>query len=211
MSNEDAIRRLRAKGQPIRLFGESDKDRRLRLRALELIEENDAKEGGGGLNDFKRVLAGMDEDIDAKEAEKRMLNAKGSTPNPDSDATGDAKGKKADKSGKSKESKPQEVLDLGLIQRDPNALYPLVYRALKDVLNEWGQAMDEREGVLFISLNVETPFADSAFGFTDHVKRSTQGKLAAATQVSSAEYLKPLFRMLKQRVCAASGICLSAT
>ncbi|KAG8923256.1 mRNA splicing protein prp18 [Tulasnella sp. 418] len=33
----------------------------------------------------------------------------------------------------------------------------------------------------------------------DHVKRSTQGKLAAATQVSSAEYLKPLFRNLKQR------------
>ena len=41
ISNEETIRRLRAKGQPIRLFGESDKDRRLRLRALELIEEKD--------------------------------------------------------------------------------------------------------------------------------------------------------------------------
>ena len=39
ISNEEAIRRLRVKGQPIRLFGESDKERRLRLRALELIEE----------------------------------------------------------------------------------------------------------------------------------------------------------------------------
>lgn len=36
--------------------------------------------------------------------------------------------------------------------------------------------------------------------FTEHVKRSTQGKLAAATQVQSAEYLKPLFRTLRSRV-----------
>lgn len=39
ISPEEVVRRLRAKGQPIRLFGESDKDRKTRLRALELIEE----------------------------------------------------------------------------------------------------------------------------------------------------------------------------
>ena len=33
----------------------------------------------------------------------------------------------------------------------------------------------------------------------DHVKRSTQGKLAAATCVQSAEYLKPLFKALRKR------------
>lgn len=36
--------------------------------------------------------------------------------------------------------------------------------------------------------------------FTEHVKRTTQGKLAAATQVQSAEYLKPLFKALRSRV-----------
>lgn len=148
ISNEDAIRRLRAKGQPVRLFGESDKDRRLRLRALELIEENDAgKEGGGGRNDFNRVMAGMEEDLDAKEAERRMLSGQSTVPG--NEAAGgdkDAKGKKVDRSGKNRDGKPQGVLDLSLVQRDPNQLYPLIYRALKDVLNEWGEAMDQREG-----------------------------------------------------------------
>lgn len=39
--------------------------------------------------------------------------------------------------------------------------------------------------------------------FLDQVKRSTQGKLAAATQVQSAEYLKPLFKQLRSRTMAA--------
>lgn len=34
----------------------------------------------------------------------------------------------------------------------------------------------------------------------ENIKRSTQGKLAAATQVQSAEYLKPLFKTLRSRV-----------
>jgi len=34
----------------------------------------------------------------------------------------------------------------------------------------------------------------------EHVKRTTQGKLAAATQVQSAQYLKPLFKLLRSRV-----------
>ncbi|KAG9037889.1 mRNA splicing protein prp18 [Tulasnella sp. JGI-2019a] len=177
--NEDAIRRLRAKGQPIRLFGESDKDRRLRLRALELIEENDAaKDGGGGLNDFKRVMAGMEMGLDAKEAEKKMLSGK-APPVGSQDQVDVEKDAKAKREEKAREAKgQQEPIDLTLVQRDPNALYPLIYRALKDVLHEWAEAMDQRE---------------------EHIKRSTAGKHAAGTQVSSAEYLKPLFRTLKQR------------
>ncbi|KAJ3018701.1 hypothetical protein NUW54_g269 [Trametes sanguinea] len=37
------------------------------------------------------------------------------------------------------------------------------------------------------------------FYFAEHVKRTTQGKLAAATQRQSAEYLKPLFKLLRAR------------
>jgi len=33
----------------------------------------------------------------------------------------------------------------------------------------------------------------------DDIKRSTQGKLAAATQVQSADYMKPLFKQLKAK------------
>lgn len=34
----------------------------------------------------------------------------------------------------------------------------------------------------------------------ENVKRTTQGKLAAATQIQSADYLKPLFKLLRSRV-----------
>jgi pre-mRNA-splicing factor 18 len=39
LSNEEVTRRLRKKDEPIRLFGETEKQRRIRLRALEVIEE----------------------------------------------------------------------------------------------------------------------------------------------------------------------------
>ncbi|RPD60962.1 Prp18-domain-containing protein [Lentinus tigrinus ALCF2SS1-7] len=153
ISNEETIRRLRAKGQPIRLFGESDKERRLRLRALELIEEKD-HERHGGQNDFKKAL----EDVDKQTQEEAARE----------------KGKKKDKEA----SLMSDVLDLELVKTDPDKLYPIIYYALKRALKEWEQWMDDRP---------------------DHIKRTTQGKLAAATQRQSAEYLKPLFKLLRTR------------
>lgn len=158
ISNEESVRRLRLKGQPIRLFAESDKDRRLRLRALELIEER-GHERQGGQNDFKKAL----EDVENIEKE---MNAKGSN----------SKKKMKDDMV---EQQVNGVLDLGLIKTDPDKLYPIIYYALKRTLKEWAESMDERP---------------------ESVKRSTQGKLAAATQVQSAEYLKPLFKTLRSRV-----------
>ncbi|EJD06495.1 Prp18-domain-containing protein [Fomitiporia mediterranea MF3/22] len=158
ISNEDAIRRLRAKGQPIRLFGETDRERRLRLRALELIEEK-GHDRHGGQNDFKKAL----EDVETNELEAK------------------AKGKEREKDPKNKDDADTSgtvIIDPDLIKTDPDKLYPLIYYALKKTLREWGEAMDERP---------------------EHIKRSTQGKLAAATQVQSAQYLKPLFKSLRSR------------
>ncbi|KAH9945501.1 pre-mRNA splicing factor [Epithele typhae] len=161
ISNEETVRRLRAKGQPVRLFGESDKDRRLRLRALELIEEKD-HERHGGQNDFKRAL----EDVENVERQK--------TDRQRQEEAGREKGKKRD--GES--ALGSETLDLQLVKTDPDKLYPMIYYALKRALKEWEQWMDDRP---------------------EHVKRTTQGKLAAATQRQSAEYLKPLFKLLRAR------------
>ncbi|KIM39702.1 hypothetical protein M413DRAFT_446605 [Hebeloma cylindrosporum] len=154
ISNEETVRRLRAKGQPVRLFGELDKDRRLRLRALELIEEK-GHDRQGGQNDFKKAL----EDVENSERELRNKSSKGK---------------------KKEENDPNanSVLDLNLVKTDPDKLYPLIYYALKRTLKDWEEAMDERP---------------------EHIKRTTQGKLAAATQVQSAEYLKPLFKTLRSR------------
>ncbi|KDQ53112.1 hypothetical protein JAAARDRAFT_61426 [Jaapia argillacea MUCL 33604] len=157
ISNEETIFRLRSKSQPIRLFGESDKDRRLRLRALELIEEKD-HERLGGQNDFKKAL----EDVENAE---RELKAKASS------SDGKTKGKK-------KDEEFAGILDLGLIKSDPDKLYPIIYYALKRTLKEWEEALEERP---------------------EHIKRATQGKLAAATQKQAADYLKPLLKLLRSR------------
>jgi len=117
---------LRQKGQPIRLFAESDKERRLRLRALELIEER-GTERQGGQNDFKKAL----EDV---ENVGREL---------------DAKNKGGRKNLKDEvEQQVNGVLDLGLVKSDPDKLYPIIYYALKRTLKEWAEAMDERPGAL---------------------------------------------------------------
>jgi pre-mRNA-splicing factor 18 len=123
MSEKETIRRLRAKGQPIRLFAEADKERRLRLRALELIEEK-GSERQGGQNDFKKAL----EDVENVERELQNKNNKGKKKgDPEQASTG--------------------VLDLGLIKSDPDKLYPLIYYALKRTLKEWEESMDERLGM----------------------------------------------------------------
>ncbi|KAG0708085.1 Prp18 domain-containing protein [Suillus ampliporus] len=155
--NNEAIRRLRAKGQPIRLFGESDRDRRLRLRALELIEERGHEKAG--TNDFRKAL----EDVESVERELRAKNDKG---------------KKKDDGEVNNSAGSVAMVDLELIKTDPDKLYPIIYYALKRTLKEWEEAMDERP---------------------ENVKRTHQGKLAAATQVQSAEYLKPLFKTLRSR------------
>jgi pre-mRNA-splicing factor 18 len=126
ISVEETIRRLRAKGQPIRLFGESDKDRRLRLRALELIEEKD-HEKQGGQNDFRKAL----EEVESRD---RELKAK--------------EGEVKDKKKIEAEAAAASVLDLNLIKTDPKKLYPIIFHALKRMLKEWEESMDERPGRL---------------------------------------------------------------
>lgn len=124
ISNEETIRRLRAKGQPIRLFGEADKDRRLRLRALELIEEK-GHERHGGQNDFKKAL----EDVESR-AQKEM----------------DLEKARKKEGRESKDTSGAEVLDLTLVKSDPDKLYPIIYYALKRTLKEWEEWMDDRPG-----------------------------------------------------------------
>ena len=131
ISNDETIRRLRAKGQPIRLFGESDKDRRLRLRALELIEEK-GHERVGGQNDFRKAL----EDVESAERLMRDRNA--------NSAADVGKGKKKDESTSG--DGEIAVLDMALIKTDPDKLYPIIYYALKSMLKEWGESMAERPG-----------------------------------------------------------------
>jgi len=135
LSNEETIRRLRVKGQPIRLFGELDRERRLRLRALELIEERD-QERQGGQNDFKKALE------DVENVEKLMNKNVG-----DSSSAGKRK-------DESKDS--VDILDLDLLKTDTQKVYPIIYYALKRKLKEWEEWMDQRPGTFPTHLSLST-------------------------------------------------------
>lgn len=128
ISNEEAIKRLRAKGQPIRLFGETDKERRLRLRALELIEER-GQDKTMGQNDFRKAL----EDVEAEERKKlEGVN-------------------QAEIKGRGKEKDLNTSVDLNLLKTDPDKLYPVIYYALKKILAEWGEWLEQRPGMSSLS------------------------------------------------------------
>lgn len=60
LSRKEVIKRLRERGEPIRLFGESDEDAYNRLRHLE-ISEPDATNGMG--NDFKAAMDKVNDEI----------------------------------------------------------------------------------------------------------------------------------------------------
>ncbi|WWC91131.1 uncharacterized protein L201_006072 [Kwoniella dendrophila CBS 6074] len=206
ISPEECIRRLRLKGQPIRLFGESDKERRLRLRALELLEAQSGSSGNNkghhGRNDFMKLLDSMDSGLDKKEIEKKARElhkqseekSKLILKNENNEKQGiqqdDKKEEEEEDSNnnntqegllsKKNSSKGQNlgVLDLNLVKTDPNKLYPLIYYALKNTVKEWEEYMDSRP---------------------EEIRRSTQGRMASATQVQSAQNLKPLFKSLRSR------------
>ncbi|PRQ70567.1 Prp18 domain-domain containing protein [Rhodotorula toruloides] len=186
ISNDEAIRRLRQKGQPIRLFGESDKDRRLRLRALELLDAE--REGPiGQRNEFQRALENKEKEAELEEIARRggggtkvdALKKKGRE-NGSASATPEPSASK-DSGLDKKEPNPKDedvLVDLDLVRTNPHKVYPQIYHALKRVLKEWEQSLADRP---------------------ESVKRSAQGKIAAATQATSAEYLKPLFKSLRKR------------
>jgi pre-mRNA-splicing factor 18 len=149
ISPQEATRRLRAKGEPIRLFGETDKETRLRLRALELIEERGER---FGQNDFMRALAGAESGVSLEQLEKeRMQREKEVRAAKDGGDKDDAKdGEQEGDSGKKSSRRTGEgigmesLLDLGLIRKDMMKVYPIIYYTLKGLLEEWGKSLADR-------------------------------------------------------------------
>ena len=122
VSNAEAVRRLRLKGQPILLFGETDKERRLRLRALELIEERT----DGGRNEFALALERIGEgETKQKEKKKDKEVVVIAAPEP-ADGKAPAGGK-----GEKKPKDEDVIVDVSLVKTDPHKVYPQIYFALK--------------------------------------------------------------------------------
>ncbi|KAJ2059835.1 hypothetical protein GGI17_004173 [Coemansia sp. S146] len=161
VSAEEAVRRLRARGEPIRLFGESDGQRQRRLRVLELSEEksdgqrNEFRhvlaqvEAGAMLDDLRRQAKMNDDEEEKRQHRYALLAAYDVTP-----------------------------ISLSLLRSDMDRLCTLLYVYFKRLLYEWDDYLATRP---------------------EEERRSAEGKMAAATQRQSADYLKPFFRNLKQR------------
>ncbi|KAI8323783.1 Prp18-domain-containing protein [Martensiomyces pterosporus] len=161
ISNDEAVKRLRARGEPIRLFGESDKQRRMRLRQLELSEEKT----DGQANEFRRVLAQVEAGAMLEDLKRQAK-------------MDDGEEEKRRKKYALLESYDTSDISMDLLRTDMDRLSTLLYVYFKRTLYEWEDYLATR------------PEAE---------RRSAEGKMAAATQRQSADYLKPFFRSLKHR------------
>ncbi|KAI0242181.1 hypothetical protein L0F63_002960 [Massospora cicadina] len=170
---EEVTRRLRAKGQPIRLFDESNRQRQLRLRALELMEERT----DGQRNDFMKVLEAMDTDLQLDYLRNPVDQAEA----------------QSDKNKSKRGSNYAEIdtteLTMEMVQNNTERAFGLLYVFFKRVLREWEFEMNNRP---------------------EEVKRTTQGKTAAAIQKQTADYMKPFFRQLKKKTIASDVLTLIA-
>ncbi|KAI8353734.1 Prp18 domain-containing protein [Mortierella sp. GBAus27b] len=123
---EEVIRRLRARGQPIRLFGETDQQRKIRLRALELVEDRSE----GQRNDFMRALENAETGL--------HMEALGQQTGKES------KDKKKQKEGSSRKDVDTSLISTDLLEKDQDKLYVLIYTYFKRLLREWEHDLDER-------------------------------------------------------------------
>ncbi|KAI9315259.1 Prp18 domain-containing protein [Dichotomocladium elegans] len=126
ITREEVIRRLRAKGHPIRLFGETDKQCKIRLRALELMEEHSEEQGQR--NDYMRKLEEMEEGMRLEELKQKA---------------GVQDEKKLSKKLKKAEL-VVEPIELGLLQKDVDRLFTQIYTYLVYTMDEWEEYMDAR-------------------------------------------------------------------
>ncbi|CAO3623050.1 unnamed protein product [Mucor hiemalis] len=116
------VRRLRAMGQPIQLFGESDKQCKVRLRALELMDE---QSGDQGRNEFMKTMEEMETNMRLED-----LKQKG-TANDDKKST-------------KKSTLVVEPIQIELLQTDIEKLYYQIYAYFTYALEEWEEAMANR-------------------------------------------------------------------
>ncbi|RKP38819.1 Prp18 domain-containing protein, partial [Dimargaris cristalligena] len=119
ISPEETVRRLRQRGHPIRLFGETDRRRAIRLRQIEIAEEHSE----GQQNDFMKKMEETETGL-ALEALQRQ--AEGGRP-----------------TGLTSEY-DTTLLNRDLLKSDPSLAYTLVYVYLKRLLFEWGDDLAQR-------------------------------------------------------------------
>ncbi|KAI8049620.1 pre-mRNA splicing factor [Syncephalis plumigaleata] len=125
LSNEEVTRRLRKKDEPIRLFGETEKQRRIRLRALEVIEERSE----GQRNDFMKQLEKVDEMMDHSVHKHKEENTSGGSRWLQADVVDQIN---------------ENVISPETLKTDPDKVCSAIYIWTKRMLYEWEAELESR-------------------------------------------------------------------
>lgn len=132
MSRAEVIKRLRARSEPITLFGETESESRARLRRLE-IEQPDMKEGWK--NDFQSAMKEVDHEL-VEEVVKGNLN--------------DAGKHDVDMPSNSEDTSWEKIEeDARLLGEgdNPNRDCEIIRRFFSYILTRWGKALNARDEV----------------------------------------------------------------
>lgn len=131
ISSDEVIRRLRSRGEPIRLFGETDRQRVNRLRLLESHDADMGSTEAGQKNEFRRAM---------EQTEQRLVK--------------EALAKQAgmeDEDLKRKQAAEDALLDsvdtsdisIRLLEQDEDRNLYLVSVFFKRMLRDWGRHLDQ--------------------------------------------------------------------
>lgn len=177
LPRKEVIRRLRERGEPILLFGETEVDSFKRLRKIEIQEPEMNK---GLRNDFQEAMDKVDQAY-----LNEMLKAGGSSGDTESSKGG--KGSLNDVKIHETDTDIDKIMELarGLTEGKSGPMRPpvqtkkdaeIIHTYLKYLLELWGKKLNSR---------------------SEEDKTSVRGKISSATYTQTQTYLRPLFKQLK--------------
>ena len=176
LPRKEVVRRLRERGEPILLFGETEVDSFKRLRKMEIQEPEMTR---GSRNDFQEAMDQVDQAF-----LNEMLKAGGAS---DKQTGQDGKGSLNDVKVHETSTDMEKIMQLAqsltegkmgpnrpAVQAKKDA--EVLHTFLKYLLELWGKKLNARK---------------------EEEKTSMRGKIASATYTQTQSYLRPLFKQLK--------------
>eukprot|EP00732_Lithocolla_globosa_P005724 Lithocolla_globosa_v1_NODE_6133_length_1131_cov_7.313835.p1 type:complete len:337 gc:universal NODE_6133_length_1131_cov_7.313835:67-1077(+) len=118
VAEKEVIKRLRRRGEPIRLFGESDEERLLRLLNLERMDRDGVE---GQRNEFMKKLSDMDRDLDLEALKKQ----------------GEGETTKRDELVQRINSLDKTPVTVELFRKEPDRIYSVLHDYIMRLLLEW--------------------------------------------------------------------------
>lgn len=169
LPRKEVVRRLRERGEPVLLFGETELESFRRLRRSEILEP----EVNRGLrNDFQEAL----EKVDQAFLDEILASSRGTDERAGGESGTSSNDVKVQDDGMSYEEIQRMATDLGKGDRELDM--QVITHFIQFLLKMWGHQLNSR---------------------SQAEKMTVRGKLACATYTQTQVYLKPLLRKLKTR------------